>query len=120
MDYREKYEQALENLKRIKKANRDNKELVDFIEYQYPELKESEDDKRILNILRSMVHGTYEVQTQEMVDELLSWLESIKPQNTWKPSNEQMQALANACDGKVLNLDYLNLLYQDLKKLKGE
>jgi len=31
-----------------------------------------------------------------------------------------MEALANACDGKILNLDYLNSLYQDLKKLREE
>lgn len=46
-------------------------------------------------------------------------LNSIKDKCTWKPSDKQMGALANACDGKILNLDYLNSLYQDLKKLKG-
>ena len=40
-DYKKKYEEALENLKRIKTANKDNNELVNFIEYKYPELKES-------------------------------------------------------------------------------
>lgn len=45
-DYKEKYEQTLENIKRIKAANKDNKELVDFIEYNYPEIKESKDDEK--------------------------------------------------------------------------
>lgn len=45
MDYKEKYEQALENLNKIKNANKDNKALVDFIEYKYPELKENGDEK---------------------------------------------------------------------------
>ena len=39
MDYKEKYEQALDNLMKIKAENKDNKELVDFIENKYPELK---------------------------------------------------------------------------------
>lgn len=44
-NYKEKYEQALDNLMKIKNANKDNKELVDFIEHKYPELKDSEDEK---------------------------------------------------------------------------
>ena len=44
-DYKKKYEDALKNIKRIKAANKDNRELVDFIEYKYPELKESEDER---------------------------------------------------------------------------
>ena len=44
-NYKEKYEQSLENIKKIKDANKNNKALVDFIEYKYPELKESEDEK---------------------------------------------------------------------------
>ena len=44
-NYKEKYEQALENLNKIRTANKDNKELVDFIDYKYPELKEINDKK---------------------------------------------------------------------------
>ena len=51
MDYKEKYEQALDNLMKIKAENKDNKELVDFIENKYPELKESEDEKNIKDLI---------------------------------------------------------------------
>ncbi len=44
-NFEQKYKEALENFKKIKSANSDNKELVNFIEYEYPELRESEDDK---------------------------------------------------------------------------
>jgi len=44
-DYKKKYEEALDNFKKIKAANKYNNELVDFIEYKYPELKENEDEK---------------------------------------------------------------------------
>lgn len=45
-------------------------------------------------------------------------LKNLRPQNTWKPSDEQMEALESACACNILNLDYLDSLYQDLKKLK--
>lgn len=51
MDYKEKYEQALDNLMKIKAENKDNKELVDFIENKYPELKESEDERNIKDLI---------------------------------------------------------------------
>ena len=60
MDYKKKYEQALENLKRIKTANEDNKELVNFIEYEYPELKKSEDErirKAIIKMVSDIAGG---------------------------------------------------------------
>ena len=51
-DYKKKYEEALENIKKIKSTNKDNKELVDFIEYEYPELKESEDERVRKHLLK--------------------------------------------------------------------
>lgn len=76
MDYKEKYEQALENLKKIKAANKDNKELMDFIEYQYPELKESEDEKArkgLIDFLKSPFVA--ENITDEKVAPWIAWLE---------------------------------------------
>lgn len=50
------------------------------------------------------------------------WLKNVcfKPQNIWKPSNEQMKALKESCDEhwEPDGLDPLYTLYQDLKKLK--
>ena len=78
MDYKKKYEQALENLKRIKTANEDNKELVNFIEYEYPELKKSEDErirKAIIKMVSDIAGGfpfeKYGIQKKEA----LAWLE---------------------------------------------
>lgn len=73
MDYKEKYEQALENIKKIKAANKDNKSLVDFIEYKYPELKESEDEK----IRKALIqHIKYKVSVISgwRKEELIAWL----------------------------------------------
>jgi hypothetical protein len=54
------------------------------------------------------------------VRECIEWLKSLRPQNKWKPSDEQMEALwlyaeQNNYDGAVLTS-----LYNDLKKLNGE
>lgn len=74
MDYKEKYEQALDNLKKIKAANKENKELVDFIDDKYPELKESEDEKirkSILELVKQSSHILNPMNQKSM----LAWLE---------------------------------------------
>jgi len=59
---------------------------------------------------------------EQKCDRLLTFLKSLRPQNTWKPSDEQMDALKEACDEhwEPDGLDPLYTLYQDLKKLKRE
>lgn len=49
-------------------------------------------------------------------------LKSLRPQSQWKPSDEQMRALKEACDEhwELDGLDPLYKLYQDLKKLREE
>lgn len=46
-----------------------------------------------------------------------NWLKSLRPQNTWKPSDEQMDALETATSS--LQSTALESLYNDLQKLKG-
>ena len=46
--------------------------------------------------------------------------ESLFPQEQWKPSEEQMHSLKQAIDSYTFESDYLEELYEDLKKLKGE
>lgn len=78
MDYKEKYEQAIEDIKKIKDANKDNKELVDFIEYKYPELKESEDERMIKSFKR-LIDAFHSVNfpTPEgfEIEDMNAWLE---------------------------------------------
>lgn len=57
------------------------------------------------------------------VRECMDWLKSLRPQNRWKPTNEQMEALDNFIFAKYPNIEKYEKsvisLYQDLKKLKG-
>ena len=72
----------------------------------------------ICEILINLLHSKTTDINKDAIKKDLDWLISIENRYTWKPDDKQMGALANACDGKILNLDYLNSLYQDLKKLR--
>jgi len=74
-DYKRKYEEALENLKKIRNSNENNKELVDFIEYKYPELKELDDEriqKEILEYFQQFENGELHGVN---ISDWIAWLE---------------------------------------------
>ena len=47
----------------------------------------------------------------------IDWLKSLKQRYTWKPSEEQMDALNSARWNAPFNIEILDSLYNDLKKL---
>jgi len=55
-----------------------------------------------------------------IVDELVNKVKSLRPQSTWKPSEEQMQALCKYIDTGNTNATVLESLYNDLNKLREE
>lgn len=86
-----------------------------------------EDEKMCQNILECLRNGWKKLPADILKYE--SWLESLKDRYTWKPSEEQMEALWCATE-KNLESDNANVvelrgkvlesLYHDLKKLTGE
>ena len=46
-----------------------------------------------------------------------AWLKSLKDRITWKPSKEQIEALDDALNERGFDYNYLNSLYEQLKKL---
>ena len=90
-----------------------------------PKKEWSEEDEKIYKMLNGMIHGTFTIVSQETVDELESWLKSLrsrpKSSDNWKPSEEQMEALnALLCVGDfsyVGQATKLQELYTELKKL---
>lgn len=53
----------------------------------------------------------------------IDWLKSLRPQNTWKPSEEQMVTLKNAIHIKPFENPSDSILwglYEQLKKLREE
>lgn len=87
MDYEKKYKEALDNFKKIKAANKDNKELVHFIEYEYPELKKSEDGMIIDAIKHGLkCLGWVHINGIRIVD-IVAWLEKQGEQILSNSSN---------------------------------
>ena len=53
-------------------------------------------------------------------ENVIDRLKSLSPQNRWKPSDEQMHSLKQAINAFPYETDYLELLYEQLKKLMEE
>ena len=78
-----------------------------------------EDQENALDEVRNDKYGHSEIisDLKEMYRERIDWLKSLKDRYTWKPSDEQMEALKHYVD-TTMDGD-IDLLYQDLKELKG-
>ena len=77
----------------------------------------SEEDEKILKeIISDVKFEGYNNDMQADSYKKINWLKSLRPQNRWKPSEEQMMALLYHCS----NGSVLSSLYNDLKKLKEE
>ena len=125
MDYKEKYEQALGNLNKIKTANKDNKELVDFIEYQYPELIQNEDEKtrkQILNCFRTMKQqGCFPSKHKEQYDSWIAWLEKQGKQKPfdYEHANIQQSDFAPKAEPKFKVGDWIVYCNEDVDLITG-
>ena len=108
------------------------KALKDRVQPQ-PKQYWSEEDKKIIDRIESeflaLHRGDYKNIDFNDVDKLtvLNWVRKIKSirfQNTWKPSGEQMKALSNinvtGCISYAGQGQELINLYNDLKKLREE
>jgi len=85
----------------------------------------SEEDDRKLQLLIAMCDetkgdsATYSTMYREM-EELKSWLKSLKDRYTWEPSEEQLKSLKSVIDVGYFTSypNSLETLYEQLKKLK--
>lgn len=93
----------------------------------------SEEDEDMRYKATAVIHrlcakGKEYVWSIKTLEKLFYWLKSLRPQNHWKPSEEQMETLWSATE-KYLESDNENVrklrgevlesLYEDLKKLKN-
>lgn len=89
----------------------------------------SEEDKKMTGFIKNAITAdeayTYLENTGIQVIDAQTWLEGLKnrvqPQNTWKPSDEQLKSLQEVIDmGHFTSYpNALETLYEQLKKLKG-
>ena len=89
---------------------------------QKPAEWNEEDSKRLQRIIDFLWHNRKgDTDTIYQQEQDIDWLKSLRLQNHWKPSDEQMEALANALSlakncGEESSFD-LRKLYEQLKKL---
>jgi len=122
----EMFEYALDMIEWYSGENEDKSRLVSVwlksikgrIQPQ-PKLEWNKEDEDILNTIIN--HFEIDLECTEN-DDIIKWLKSLKPQNRWKPSEEQIKVLEKACDEhwEADGLDPLCTLYKDLKKLREE
>jgi hypothetical protein len=90
-----------------------------------PKQEWSEEDEyyytKLEHFLDVRSHYEGKSQYQEEVKETLNWLQSLRPQNTWKPSDEQMKALYEETQkSDRIRDERIVSLFEDLKKLREE
>ena len=99
MDYKEKYEEALERAKKWYFAPNSNK-IPTFanrvIKEIFPELKESEDE-RIRKQIKAFIKSRGSQITQSKTDAWLAWLEKQGEQKPTEWSNEDEEKLIMCC-----------------------
>jgi hypothetical protein len=80
-----------------------------------------EDEHKLKDIIYFLDTAKKHYASTVELDACIDWLKSIRSQNTWKPSDEQMEALKEACDEhwEPDGLDPLYMLWEQLKKLKA-
>lgn len=78
------------------------------------------DDVTLIETIKLLKDPSLYVACPNLKEEVINWLKNLKPQSTWKPSNEQMVALEYYMHALVCNehKEILFGLYADLKKLR--
>lgn len=83
----------------------------------------SREDETLLNCCLGAINTT-DYFDKDNKDKMKDWLynrfKSLKPQNRWKPTGEQIKALDNARHSNLFNVHVLDTLFHDLKKLREE
>lgn len=89
------------------------KKEFDKIKKHIKESSWNEEDEKNYRMLQKIICDSG--ITAKMANKLSDWLKSIKERYTWKPSDEQMDALETATSS--LQSTALESLYNDLEKL---
>lgn len=80
------------------------------------------DEKIVTGIINDIQERLEDYPTEQLAERYfkeIKWLKSLKERYGWKPSDGQLHDLKRAIDSFTFEPDYLEELYEDLKKLKG-
>ena len=117
MNYEEKYKEALENLQKIKESNKDNNELVEFIECKFPELKESKAEwvEKIRKELKGYL-GKRPLKKLSESDAVNQWIDWIEKQGEKKPalSEDDEKIRKDAFSDVFLKSDFIDFVLSNI------
>ena len=92
-------------------------ELFNIINKQSKQEWSEEDESIILGIEQVMNCASLLNIVPDKIDKINTWLKSLRPQNHWKPTKEQLIELRCAISGCSVETPILLQLEEDLKKL---
>ena len=96
-------------------------EIVNWLEKQSEQKHNcGKDDEKIIKRIDSLLYAINENEFEDIHAWLKCLKDKLQSQSQWKPSDEQLNTLKQAINAFPYETDYLELLYDDLKKLKGE
>lgn len=123
-----RYDKALEKARQLC-AYPTSKPFISDLQDLFPELVESkpvewsEKDKKMFEkVIANIECPPCTTANYKPIREMVDWLKSLKEKYTWKPSDEQLNALDSALRySQVSHNSFkpLNSLFNDLKKLRG-
>lgn len=122
MDYEKKYKDALERAKYYREGITDRKleNGENILDYIFPELKDSEDERIRKGIIKFIKVSKPGWQNYSDYSSWIAWLEK-QGKTSWKPSKEEMDVLyglayiTNEFDEQ--KKEVITRLYQDLKRV---
>ena len=89
-----------------------------------PKQEWSEEERQIIKdaacCILDCVNTAETKEEEERLEELADKLQDLRPQNTWRPSDEQMEFLWKYAEQNNYDGSVLTSLYNDLKKLRKE
>lgn len=98
---------------------------LESLKYRIRPKHEWKKDEKMFQLIEDVIDVYRKTQGSVIggvhTEELKDYLKSLKPQNTWKPSIAQLNALSIVSKGNAPDdIEAIVSLYNDLKKLRGE
>lgn len=103
----------------VKQMVADGQISQEIAEKYFPELK-SEDEKYKEWILKYLYYGLgkSDEQFKDQFETAINWLESLKPQTHWKPSDEQIEILNMVLTNESMDDNIARILRELREQLK--
>ena len=107
----------------LEKAMTDAGYTFDFEKKELKKIEQkpawSEEDEVKINRIVACLEN-FNVADNDILLKDVDWLKSLRPQSTWKPSDEQIGVIEAVINNRSFQRRHLDSLYEQLKKLREE